>query len=186
MSIEGYTAEKYLKNFTSKFNPPTARKIKNSAVLIAEHDLSSEWLLQMMDHHPNICAGGSSPSGRPGYPTGILAPWDKETKSVSTKVSQMRSSCHWAMFQKWVPKVQQQPEICHGDKTGNPLGKTLGRHLPNICKFIAKYPNATSEDRIFEVYFSKLLRNENTFWFCSCPRLSTTMVVKMKSSWIGR
>eukprot|EP00581_Thalassiosira_minuscula_P028591 CAMPEP_0183755862 /NCGR_PEP_ID=MMETSP0739-20130205/4565_1 /TAXON_ID=385413 /ORGANISM="Thalassiosira miniscula, Strain CCMP1093" /LENGTH=1102 /DNA_ID=CAMNT_0025992861 /DNA_START=157 /DNA_END=3465 /DNA_ORIENTATION=+ len=176
METEGLDAPEQL--------PPTGTE-ELFAVLTSPRS-GSEWLMTMLDQHPEVCASGESSKPEMGFPTESML-----SQATSwLPVCSIKKGCTLGFVLDGVneftnggtvldpPQCQTGFSIAHADSN-------IDGHRERICNFIRALDGDFSKESIVLKWTEAFLNEDKRFLGCGCPRGSKIKGLKMMSGWLG-
>jgi lipopolysaccharide biosynthesis glycosyltransferase len=87
------------------FAQPEVKSTRKKAIFFTEPRSGSEWFMDLIDHHPQICATGDRHNPTAGFAREALIPEHYSGSGCGFRfpTCSLRLSCSWAFFAKWVP-----------------------------------------------------------------------------------
>ena len=105
------------------------------AVFLTEARSGSEWFMDLLDHHPEICATGDRNNPTAGFGREALLPehYSGDGCGFRFPTCSVRLSCNWAFFAKWVPHYHFNFANWCESGSGILDEDTHATHGPRLC-----------------------------------------------------
>ena len=111
--------------------PPPRKK----AIFFTEPRSGSEWFMDLLDHHPQVCASGDRNNPTAGFGREALMPEHYSGSGCGFRfpTCSVRLSCNWAFFAKWVPHYHFNFANWCESGSGILDEDTHATHGPRLC-----------------------------------------------------
>ena len=184
------------------FKMRAKKKTRLKALLVTEPRSGSEWMMDLLDAHPDICASGEREYPTNGFARESLIPgrWDLGIGDCALK-----RGCMWSFVAENVPKyVSNHEEWCSAEAraTGSGTEKALASglvsnslhatHGERLCLWASwwkqtyadsdPFRGTNATQRLFDMYERSIFDDASELIPCSCSG-QQTMLVKVMRGW---
>ena len=146
----------------------------------------SEWLMTMLDHHPEVCASGESKKPEMGFPTEAML-----SQATSwLPVCSIKKGCTLGFVLDGIQEftnggtISNPPQCQEGFHIAN-SDSNIDGHRQRLCNFIDALGGNFTKDAVVMKWTEAFLNEDKNFLGCGCPRGTTVKGLKMMSGWLS-
>ena len=166
------------------------------AIFFTEARSGSEWFMDLLDHHPQICATGDRNNPTAGFGREALLPEHYSGNGCGFRfpTCSVRLSCNWAFFAKWVPHYHLHYREWCVSGVHVPDEDTHATHGWRLCEaarlLTARHPDTFSffdtpgVQALWDLYEEHAFDDSSRIVPCSCQHQRVQMF-KVMRSWFG-
>mmetsp|Transcript_24540 Transcript_24540/g.42002 ORF Transcript_24540/g.42002 Transcript_24540/m.42002 type:complete len:1055 (+) Transcript_24540:79-3243(+) len=146
----------------------------------------SEWLMTMLDQHPEVCASGENAKPEMGFPTESML---SQTTSW-LPVCSLKKGCTLGFVIDGINEFTSggtisDPPQCQPGFSIKHFDANVDGHRERICNFIEALNGDFAKESIVLKWTEAFLHEDRRFLGCGCPRGSKIKGLKMMSGWLG-
>ncbi|KAJ8599260.1 hypothetical protein CTAYLR_006225 [Chrysophaeum taylorii] len=168
--------------------PPRRQQPHSSVIVWTAPRSGSEWFMDVLDHHPNVCASGEATFGSRGWPRESLLP-SEFPPEVPVKPCDPRAMCSWASVSSMLERLFRVEEEEEEDPCARSPNEAFfgGWHLGAVCALrdqaLAGAGGVMQE--AFRIFIAHVLGGRSSLRFpCGCPVASSTTATKIMAGWM--
>jgi lipopolysaccharide biosynthesis glycosyltransferase len=164
------------------------------AIFLTEARSGSEWFMDLLDHHPEICATGDRNNPTAGFGREALLPehYSGDGCGFRFPTCSVRLGCNWGFFAKWVPHYHlHYREWCVGgvNVPDEDTHRTHGWRLCEAARVLTeRHPGAAVSfydtdgvQRLWDLYEEHAFDDSSKIVPCSCQHQKVQMFKVMRS-----
>ena len=170
---------------------------RKKAMFFTEARSGSEWFMDLLDHHPQICATGDRNNPTAGFGREALIPEHYSGTGCGFRfpTCSVRLSCNWGFFSKWVPHYHQYyHQWCRRgiDLIDEDVHATHGQRLCEAARILKEEIaprkkhmfDTVGTQHIWELYETHAFKDDSPIVPCGCQNQPVQMF-KVMRSWFG-
>jgi lipopolysaccharide biosynthesis glycosyltransferase len=157
----------------------------NLFTLLAGDRSGAQWVMGMLDGHPQVCASGEGDKPETGFPADVLLPSGLPWYPYCS----IKRGCSLEFMKKNVHELISNmtgpvPDRCLDSYDPVISNEILGDHLPRVCTFVKRLGGNYSDGSIAKVWVDGFINEDKEIVGCGCVRGVKAKGLKVMAEWL--
>jgi lipopolysaccharide biosynthesis glycosyltransferase len=157
----------------------------NLFTVVGSDRTGAQWIMSMLDAHPEVCASGETDKPETGFPADVLLPDGLPWYPYCS----IKRGCTYDFVSKNVAALVADstdgvPRRCAADYDAAANNDELAGHLVRLCNFVRKLDGNFDGGNMARVWVDAFIQEDRTLLGCGCVRGVKAKGLKVKAEWI--
>jgi hypothetical protein len=158
----------------------------NLFTLLGSDRSGAQWIMSILDQHPQVCASGEADKPETGFPADVLLPEGLPWYPYCS----IKRGCTYEFISNMVVELisnitdTKVPFRCVDSYDGIANNDPIASHLPRLCSFIQKLDGNYHSDNIAQLWVDAFVTENKELIGCGCVRGVKAKGLKVMAEWI--
>jgi lipopolysaccharide biosynthesis glycosyltransferase len=158
----------------------------NLFTLLSSERSGAQWVMSVLDGHPQVCASGENDKPETGFPTDVLLPEGLPWYPYCS----IKKGCTYEFAEKNVLELVSDIQDGIPSRCTKAIGEAvnsdpLGQHLKRMCKFVEALDGNFERSNIAKVWVDAFVHDDKSLTGCGCVRGVKAKGLKVMAEWIA-
>lgn len=158
---------------------------ENLFTLMGSDRTGVQWIMSVLDTHPEVCASGEADKPETGFPADVLLPDGLPWYPYCS----IKRGCTFEFIKEMVAALVAEstngiPNRCASDYDAAAKNDELAHHLPRLCRFVSKLDGNYDGSNVARIWVDAFVQEDRELLGCGCVRGVKAKGLKVKAEWI--